>query len=75
MAHFVSVGESGSILGRVEGTGLVLVVQSYLKVDGRDKWIVDNEATHMFTGDSRNLLNLKPAPLVESANILVAAIS
>lgn len=75
MAHFVSVGESGSILGRVEGTGLVLVIQSYLKVDGRDKWIVDNEATHMFTGDSRNLLNLKPAPLVESANILVAAIS
>ena len=75
MAHFVSVGESGSISGRVEGTGLVLVIQSYSKVDGRDKWIVDNEATHMFTGDSRNLLNLKLAPLVESANILVAAIS
>ena len=71
----MSVGESGSILDRVEGTGLVLASQSHLKVDGRDKWIVDNEATHIFTGDSRNLLNLKPARLVESAYRLVAAIS
>ena len=42
----MSVGESGSILDRVEGTGLVLASQSHLKVDGRDKWIVDNEAMH-----------------------------
>ena len=71
----MSVGESGSGFGRVQRTVLVLASRSHLEVDGRDKWIVDNEAIDMFTGDSRNLLNLKPAPLVESACGLVAAIS
>ena len=75
MARFVCVGESGSVLGRVEGTGFVLASQNPLEVDGRDMWIVDTEAIDMFTGGSRNLLNVKPAPLVESACRLLAAIS
>ena len=50
MARFVSVGESGSGLGKVEGTGSVLASQNSLEVDGRDKWIVDNGAIDMFTG-------------------------
>ena len=75
MARLVSVGESDSGLGRVERTGLVLASQSHLEVDGRDKWIMDNEAIDMFTGEPRNLLNLKPVPLVESAYRLVEAIS
>ena len=75
MARFVWVDESGSVLGRVEGTGLVLASQNPLGVDGRDMWIVDSVAIDMFTGDSRNLLNVKPAPLVESACRLFAAIS
>ena len=62
MAYFVSAGESGSVVCRVEGTELVLASQSHLEVDGREKWIADNGAINMLTGDSRRLLNLKPAP-------------
>ena len=63
MACFVSAGESGSVLGRVEGMRLVLFSQSHLDVDGRNRWIAHNGTTNMFTGDSKNLFNLKPTPV------------
>ena len=63
MARFVSAGESGSVLGRIEETGLALASQSHLEVDGRNKWIADSGTTNMFIGDSRNLFNLKPTPV------------
>ena len=63
MAHFVSAAESGSVLGRIEGTELALACQSHFEVDSRKKWIADNGTTNMFIGDSRNLFKLKPTPV------------
>ena len=60
MEVFVSASEFSSGLGRIEGTGLTLAGQSHS--DGRDKCITDNGVINMFTGDSRNLFNLKFAP-------------
>ena len=57
----MSAGKSGSVLGRLEGTGLALASQSNLEVDGREKLIADNGVTNMVTEDSRNVFNLKPA--------------
>ena len=63
MACFVSAGESGLVLGRVEGMRLVLASQGHLEIDGRNRWIAHNGTTNMFTGDSKNFFILKPTPV------------